>query len=183
MNTQLSAITEKTMSSLEIAKLTGKSHSDVLYDIRTVLSQAGLGEGAYSSSYKSKQNKELPCFILPRMECDLVISGYSVPYRLAIIKRWHELETKEQNKKENQKIRSDLRGEFPLMTQDDVDDKDSIRDYLTKEQKAAILGLQRANTVYIDDGLDFNARKEKLKKLFDRKYKQTLIDEILLLSA
>jgi hypothetical protein len=67
--------------------------------------------------------------------------------------------------------------------ENDVEDKESIRDYLTKEQKAAILGLQRANTVYIDDGLDFDSRKEKLTKLFNKKYKQTLIDEILLLSA
>ena len=132
-----------------------------------------------------------------------------------------DLEKRAIEKQESNKLRSELRGEFPLMTKgivdsldgkdakfyhftnecdlinkialgctaskfrndNDVDDKDSIRDYLTKEQKAAILGLQRANTVYIDDGLDFNARKEKLKRLFDRKYKQTLIDEILLLSA
>jgi phage anti-repressor protein len=132
-----------------------------------------------------------------------------------------DLERRSIERQESNKLRSELRGEFPLMTKaivdsldgkdakfyhftnecdlinkialgctaskfrndNDVDDKDSIRDYLTKEQKAAILGLQRANTVYIDDGLDFNARKEKLKRLFDRKYKQTLIDEILLLSA
>lgn len=43
--------------------------------------------------------------------------------------------------------------------------------------------LQRANTVYIEDGLDFQERKKKLTDLFNRKHKQTLIDEIHLLEA
>jgi len=132
-----------------------------------------------------------------------------------------DLEKRTIEKQESNKLRAELRGEFPLMTKaivdslegkeakfynftnecdlinrislgctaskfrkdNDVEDKESIRDYLTKEQKAAILGLQRANTVYIDDGLEFESRKEKLTRLFNKKYKQTLIDEILLLSA
>lgn len=48
-----------TMSSLDIAELTGKAHSDVLKDIRSM--EEGLGEGKIPlSSYKSEQNKELP---------------------------------------------------------------------------------------------------------------------------
>lgn len=82
----------RTMSSLEIAKLTDKDHKNVLRDIANVLEEAGIGQLKFESSYLSPQNKSLPCFNLPREECDLVISGYSVKYRLAIIKRWHELE-------------------------------------------------------------------------------------------
>lgn len=94
MNMQnLSAAQYKTMSSLEISELTGKPHNDVLKDIRRVLAEAGIGEGKFSHTYFSSQNKELPCFNLPRRECDLVISGYSVKYRLAIIDRWQELES------------------------------------------------------------------------------------------
>jgi Rha family phage regulatory protein len=82
----------QTMSSLEIAALTGKEHSDVLKDIRRILEEAEIGLGGFTSSYKNSQNKEQPCFNLPRRECDLVVSGYSVKYRLAIIDRWQELE-------------------------------------------------------------------------------------------
>jgi len=82
----------QTMSSLEIAKLTGKRHSDVLIDIRRILEEVEIRTTDFSAVYLSEQNKELPCFNLPRRECDLVISGYSVKYRLAIIDRWHELE-------------------------------------------------------------------------------------------
>jgi len=87
----------KTMSSLEIAQLTGKEHADVLKDIRRILAEAEIGEGKFSGSYLSQQNKELPCFNLPRRECDLVIAGYSVKYRLAIIDRWQELEEQQKH--------------------------------------------------------------------------------------
>jgi len=90
---ELSILESKpTMSSLEIANLTGKDHSDVLKDIRRILTEAEIGDGQFSASYKSSQNKNLPCYNLPRRECDLVVSGYSVKYRLAIIDRWQELE-------------------------------------------------------------------------------------------
>ena len=65
----------------------------------------------------------------------------------------------------------------------DVDKNDSIRDYLSFEQLNCITALQRANTVYIEDGLDFQERKEKLTSLFNRKHKQKLIDESHLLNA
>ena len=84
-----------TMSSREIAELTGKEHKNVLVDIRKVLEEAEIGELKFQRSYLSDQNKELPCYHLPRRECDLVVSGYSVKYRLAIIDRWRELEAKQ----------------------------------------------------------------------------------------
>lgn len=84
-----------TMSSLEIAAITGKNHTHVMRDIRETLEQAEIGLTKFGSSYLNSQNKEQPCYHLPRRECDLVISGYSVKYRLAIIDRWHELESKQ----------------------------------------------------------------------------------------
>ena len=78
------------MSSLEIAKLTGKEHSKVMSDIKKVLEEVGIGHAVFSGSYLSEQNKLLACFNLPRRECDLVIAGYSAKYRLAIIDRWQE---------------------------------------------------------------------------------------------
>jgi phage antirepressor YoqD-like protein len=82
------------MSSLQIADITGKNHADVMRDIRKVLDEAEIGESEFAGTYIDVQNKDRPCFLLPRFECDLVVSGYSVKYRAAIIKRWHELENK-----------------------------------------------------------------------------------------
>jgi phage regulator Rha-like protein len=64
MSNLLSAIIAQTMSSLEIAKLTGKDHSDVLKDIRRVLTEAEIGEGKFSSIYLDAYKREKPCFMV-----------------------------------------------------------------------------------------------------------------------
>lgn len=65
----------------------------------------------------------------------------------------------------------------------DIAKGELIRDYLSIAQLNCITALQRANTVYIEDGIDFQIRKQKLTDLFNRKHKQKLIDEIHLLEA
>ena len=85
----------QTMSSLEIAQLTGKQHKDVLENIRKVLEEAEINSAEFSAQYKDSTGRTLPCFKLHKRECDLVIAGYSVKYRLAIIDRWAELEARE----------------------------------------------------------------------------------------
>ena len=67
--------------------------------------------------------------------------------------------------------------------ENDILDGDAIRDYLTKTQLDCIISLQRANTVYIEDGIDFQDRKVKLQSLFDRKFKEKLIQETHLINA
>lgn len=89
---ELSNINVQTMSSLEIAKLTEKRHDNVMADITRILNEVEIGLLEFQGTYLTSQNKEYPCFNLPRRECDLVIAGYSAKYRLAIIDRWHELE-------------------------------------------------------------------------------------------
>lgn len=85
-----------TMSSLEIAELTGKDHKNVLRDIRETLQAANIDVLKFERCYSDGVNKgKVRQYDLPRRECDLVVSGYSVKYRLAIIDRWHELEAKQ----------------------------------------------------------------------------------------
>ena len=86
----------KTMSSMEIAKLTEKEHRNVMVDIRRILKEAEIDEQAFMHIYLDAYKREQPCYNLPRRECDLVVSGYSVKYRLAIIDRWQELEAQAQ---------------------------------------------------------------------------------------
>jgi len=95
MNITLTQTAAPAISSLDIAAITGKNHADVMRDIRSTLEQAEIGLSKFASSYRNAQNKDQPCYLLPRRECDLVISGYSVKYRLAIIDRWQELEAKQ----------------------------------------------------------------------------------------
>ena len=89
--------TTTTMSSLEIAKLTGKNHADVCRDIRRISEQIDGGLSKFAETQIHPQNKQpFTVYHLPRAECDLVVSGYSVKYRWAIIQRWHELEAQAQ---------------------------------------------------------------------------------------
>ena len=65
----------------------------------------------------------------------------------------------------------------------DIPKGDAIRDYLNQAELDCIVSLQRANTVYIEDGLSFQERKDKLASLYNRKHKQKIINEIHLLNA
>lgn len=67
--------------------------------------------------------------------------------------------------------------------ENDISDKDAIRDYMTAQQLDAFLSLQRANTVYIEDGIEYQKRKEKLQSLFDRKHSKLLINEVHLING
>ena len=92
MNELISLTMNNTMSSLEIAKLTGKDHKNVLQDIRRILEEVEIDGLKFQSVYLAGNGEERACYNLTREVCDLVVSGYSVKYRYAIIKRWHELE-------------------------------------------------------------------------------------------
>ncbi|WP_429004092.1 Rha family transcriptional regulator [Roseixanthobacter psychrophilus] len=87
-----------TMSSLDIAELTGKRHDNVMRDIREMLET--LKEGGVLKFEDTPQNPQngqrYPVFRLPKRECLILISGYSVDLRARIIDRWMELEAAEQ---------------------------------------------------------------------------------------
>ncbi|EMD3747529.1 Rha family transcriptional regulator [Salmonella enterica] len=59
----------------------------------------------------------------------------------------------------------------------EIGKKEPIRDYLTTEQIHCITELQRANTVSISMGWYFEQRKEVLSGMFERNYRQLLIEE------
>lgn len=88
INTQAGA----TMTSLEIATVTGKRHADVMRDVRTMLEQLNIGERKFASSYLSDQNKQLPCFALDRIHVECLLTGYSIPLRMKVLERLKELE-------------------------------------------------------------------------------------------
>ena len=87
---------KETMSSKEIANVTGKEHSNIMRDIRNILEQLE-NKGAFNfelSSYKSEQNKDVPMYLLDKKACLLLASGYDANLRAKIINRWEELENK-----------------------------------------------------------------------------------------
>ena len=110
------SVNVKSMSSLEIAELTGKEHRNVMSDIRKMLEELKIDAAKFSATYKTGRNNTYECFNLPKDETITLISGYSAVLRMAIIKRWSELEQKELLENERKASRQQARLEAPLMT-------------------------------------------------------------------
>lgn len=209
----------QTMSSREIAKLTGKRHDNVMSDIRIMFESLNIQSPEFLGDYKDSKGRTYSQFNLPKRETLILVSGYNVALRAKIIDRWIELEEKDFNSKVFIATRQDSKTEYKAMglaikeaheeikpyhfsneadlinrialgmtaskfrKYHEIEKGELIRDYMTTIQLECIVSLQRANTVYIEDGLSFELRKSKLTDLFNRKHKQKLIDEVHLLNA
>ena len=92
MNIRIFDANKLTMSSLEIAELTGKQHKHVLTDIRNMLNSLNIDSAVFTAQYKDSIGRSLPMFNLPKDETLCLIAGYNVQVRMRIIKRWQELE-------------------------------------------------------------------------------------------
>lgn len=90
-------IKKETMTSLEIAEVTGKRHDSILRDIRNILSQGVDAHNFVETYYTDKSNRQQKCYTLTKKGCLILASGYDVILREKIINRWEELETKERS--------------------------------------------------------------------------------------
>ncbi len=111
MNNLINTNQPLTMSSQEIAILTGKEKKTVHRDIKAMCEQLyydGVGgtnlyhesEGGVEVETDSRGRSHL--IHLNRKHADCLLTGYSVKARMKVIERWHELE--EKNKPEQPKI-------------------------------------------------------------------------------
>ena len=75
-----------TMSSREIAELTGKLHKNVMADTRKMLEELGYQPTDFSARYIDGKGESRECFNLPKDLTITLVSGYN------ITKRWMELE-------------------------------------------------------------------------------------------
>jgi phage antirepressor YoqD-like protein len=85
-----------TMSSREIAELTGKDHGNVMRDIRTVQealsTDSNLNPCIKTTTYVGKDGREYSQYELDKDTTLCLVAGYDVVVRMRIIKRWQELE-------------------------------------------------------------------------------------------
>lgn len=80
-----------TMSSREIAELTGSTHDNVLKTVRRLIAEGVVSEN--ETPYKHPQNGQTYTeFLLSFRNTMVVVSGYSAELRAKIIDRWQELE-------------------------------------------------------------------------------------------
>lgn len=82
------------MSSREIAELTGKRHDNVIRDIREMLDALEKDASDLRDQFAEKKDRRgyTSSFHLDRELTETLITGYSIPLRHRVIKRLHELE-------------------------------------------------------------------------------------------
>jgi len=86
-----------TMSSREIASLTGKRHDNVLRDcdkLNESYESLGLLK-IQESTYEAENGHTYREFRLTRMQCFDLMTGYSRELRIKVNRRWEELKKKE----------------------------------------------------------------------------------------
>jgi anti-repressor protein len=82
----------KTMSSQEIAGLTGKEHKNVTRDINKMFVELGEDALKFERIYFDSMNRPQVEYVLDRELTDTLLTGYSALARRKVIARWHELE-------------------------------------------------------------------------------------------
>ena len=102
--TQLTNINNnvQTMTSLEIAELTGKQHKNLMRDIRNMEPAweniAGLKFEL--GSYEDANGQLRPCYQLTKTECLYIATKFNDEARARLVLRWQELELQEQKRRQ-----------------------------------------------------------------------------------
>lgn len=90
-----------TMTSREIAELTGKQHDNVMRDIRAMLEAfeqaSDLKPVCKTSRYVGKNGQNYPQYELDKDTCLTLLLGYDAAARFKVVKRWQELEDQAAN--------------------------------------------------------------------------------------
>ena len=98
-NTSLDVIGQSqtvTMTSREIAGLTGKEHKNVIRDIRSMLDELNAdGSNLIHPEEEKDSRGYTACFHLNRELTDTLLTGYSATARIRVVRRWHELESRQ----------------------------------------------------------------------------------------
>ncbi|AZE90243.1 Rha family transcriptional regulator [Pseudomonas orientalis] len=82
----------RTMSSREIANVTGKRHNNVKRDIVSMLTDLEEDVLSFEHIYLDGYKREQVEYLLDRELTDTLLTGYSAKMRRAVIRRWAELE-------------------------------------------------------------------------------------------
>ena len=84
----------QTMSSREIAELTGKEHKHIIRDIRTIIEQLKDGPNLDHEEFQSLTDNRgyTSEYLLTKNQTLLLMTGYNIPLRQKLINRWQELE-------------------------------------------------------------------------------------------
>ena len=97
---------KRTMSSVEIAEMTGKLHHHILRSIRA-MEPAWEKVAATKFGccyYKDENNRERPMYLLDYRECMYIATKFNDEAHAKLILRWDELEREDREKKRNAQL-------------------------------------------------------------------------------
>ncbi len=87
-----------TMTSREIAELTGKQHAHVMRDIRAMMEaleqNPDLDSVCRTTTYAGSNGQAYDQYELDKDTCLTLLLGYDAAARMKVVKRWQELEAK-----------------------------------------------------------------------------------------
>ena len=91
---QTTILVQPTMTSLEIAELTGKQHKNVMQAIRNMEPawEKTAGLKFQLGSYKDANGQLRPCYSLTKTECLYIATKFNDEARAKLVLRWEELE-------------------------------------------------------------------------------------------
>ena len=81
-----------TMSTIEISELTGKEHRNVKRDCDKMFKELDLQGAQFSAPFKMKSGQNTEVFNLDKRLTEILVTGYSIKLRAAVIDRLHQLE-------------------------------------------------------------------------------------------
>lgn len=148
--TNIITITQaQTMSSLQIAELTGKKHQHVLRDIRKLIEQGCTETNFGRSEYADSTGRMLPSYNLTKTGCLILASGYNALLREKIINRWIELETANQPKVPTS-FREALLLAAAQQEQIEEQQKQLAAQNATIEEQSKTIGMMKPKAAYYD---------------------------------
>ena len=93
---------QQTMTSLEIAELTGKQHKNVMQAIRNMEPAWEKVNGLKFQlvEYRDKKGELRPCYQLTKTECLYIATKFNDEARARLVLRWQELEIQEMERQQ-----------------------------------------------------------------------------------
>jgi phage regulator Rha-like protein len=85
---------KKTMSSREIANLTGKRHDNVMTVIKDMIDK-GILLASNQGEYKDSTGRNLICYNLDKRDSLVIVARLSPEFTAVVIDRWQELESQQ----------------------------------------------------------------------------------------
>lgn len=142
MNEISTIVDGERMTSLQIAEITDRRHTDIMRSIRKMEpAWEKVSERKFAlAEYQDEQGKPRPCYSLNKEECLYIATKFNDEARAKLIKRWKELEEQHQKPSVPQNYLEALKS---LVKSEEEKQQLALQN---KRQQATILTISKENT-------------------------------------